>query len=125
MDVAAALADPARSRIVELLSGGERGAGELAGIAAAEFGISQPATSRHLRILREAGLVAARVDGTRRIYALAPDGLDALEAWVARLRAAWAGPMLALETEIARGRRAAGDATSTDRTTRTTRGGAA
>jgi len=103
MEIAAALADPVRVRLVEMLASGEHAAGELAASAARAFGISQPATSRHLRVLREAGLVVARADGTRRIYSLADDALDGLDEWVARLRTLWAGPMLALETEIARG----------------------
>ena len=68
MSAFAALADPTRRTIVELLSEGERSAGELA----AEFETSRPAVSRHLRVLREHGLVSAREHGRRRLYALEP-----------------------------------------------------
>jgi DNA-binding transcriptional ArsR family regulator len=71
--------------------------------------ISQPAVSQHLKVLREAGLVSVRAEGTRRVYALDPAGLDAARAWLARL-ADPLGPFLqpldALATELARGRRA-------------------
>ncbi|MCI0158314.1 metalloregulator ArsR/SmtB family transcription factor [Leifsonia shinshuensis] len=81
MDGLEAVGDPVRRRFVELLAHGEHTAGELAEHAADEFGISQPATSRHLRVLREAGVVASRVDGQRRVYALDPDGLRQAAAW--------------------------------------------
>ncbi|HEY8719762.1 metalloregulator ArsR/SmtB family transcription factor, partial [Pengzhenrongella sp.] len=70
MQVMDALGDPVRRRLVELLSAGERSAGTLADAVGAEFGISQPATSRHLRVLREVGMVASAVDGQRRLYSL-------------------------------------------------------
>ncbi len=100
-----ALADPARRRIVEVLGSGERAAGELTGLAETEFGLSQPATSRHLRILREAGLVRTRAEGARRLYALDPDALREIDEWLGQFRSLWATALAALETEVARGRR--------------------
>ena len=80
--------------------------------------ISQPAVSQHLKVLREAGLVTVRAEGTRRFYALDGDGLDAAEGWLAHLRdpmAAFAQPLDALATEVARGRRAARRAATSSR----------
>jgi DNA-binding transcriptional ArsR family regulator len=68
--------------------------------------VSRPAISRHLRVLREAGLVSARADGKRRLYALDPRPLRELDAWLAPYRDLWAQRLDALDTEIARGRRA-------------------
>ena len=67
--------------------------------------IARPGVSRHLRILREAGLVAVRQDAQRRIYSLRPEPLSALDAWLAPYRDAWERRFLALHTEVARGRR--------------------
>ena len=73
-----ALGDPTRRRIFERLRGGPLAVGELA----AELPVSRPAVSQHLRVLREAGLVADRKEGTRRLYELAPEGLAELHDWV-------------------------------------------
>jgi DNA-binding transcriptional ArsR family regulator len=101
-----ALADPVRRAIVERLADGEVGAGEIA----AAFPISRPAISRHLRVLREAGLVTSRVAGQQRIYALDRRPLAELDAWLERFRPLpTAGPasrLDALDTEMHRGRRA-------------------
>lgn len=105
MDGLEAVGDPVRRRFVELLARGERTAGELAALAAEEFGITQPAASRHLRVLRESGVVAARVDGQRRVYALEPAGLDEAAAWFEGLAAFWEQRLDALGTELVRGRR--------------------
>ena len=102
MEALAALADPTRRRLVALLADGERSAGDLAG----RFAVSRPAISRHLRVLREAGLVTARADGRRRLYALDPRPLRELDDRLARYRDLWAQRLDALDTEIARGRRA-------------------
>ena len=102
MPVFAALADPTRRRLLELLAAGERSAGELA----AEFGISRPGVSRHLRVLREAGLVRARGDGQRRLYSVDPTPLAEVAEWLAPWRAFWAQRLDALDTEVRRGRRA-------------------
>jgi len=102
VEALAALADPTRRQIVALLAAGEQGAGELAG----HFPVTRPAISRHLRVLREAGLVTARVDGRRRLYALDPRPLRELDDWLEPYRDLWARRLDALDTEIARGRRA-------------------
>jgi DNA-binding transcriptional ArsR family regulator len=96
-----ALADPTRRRIVELLVDGERSAGALA----AEFTVSRPAVSRHLRVLRETGLVQTREIGTSRLYSLDPAPLQELDAWLARYRGFWAQRLDALETQLRRARR--------------------
>ena len=102
MEALAALADPTRRELLRLLSDGERSAGELAG----PFSVSRPAISRHLRVLHEAGLVRARTEGKRRLYALDPRPLRELDDWLAPYRDLWAQQLDALDTEIARGRRA-------------------
>jgi DNA-binding transcriptional ArsR family regulator len=104
-----ALGDPTRRQILELLAGGERPAGALVEALQASAAISQPAVSQHLKVLREAGLVSARAEGTRRLYALDEAGLEAARAWLARLAdrlQPFAQPLDALATEVARGRRA-------------------
>ena len=80
------LGDPVRRRILELLAGGERAAGELGAVVQDEFGISQPAVSQHLRVLREAGFAQVRVEGTRRLYAADPARLREADDWLRRLR---------------------------------------
>jgi DNA-binding transcriptional ArsR family regulator len=99
--VFAALADPTRRRLLELLAAGERSAGSLAG----EFGISRPGVSRHLRVLREAGLVRCRDDGPRRVYSLDPGPLAEVEEWLGPWRGFWAQRLDALDTEVRRERR--------------------
>ncbi|GJM37000.1 MAG: transcriptional regulator [Acidimicrobiales bacterium] len=73
-----ALHDPTRRRVLELMRSGERSVRELTD----ELDISQPAVSQHLRVLREAELVAVRPQGARRLYRINPDGLSAVRAWV-------------------------------------------
>ena len=102
MDALSALADPTRRELLALLTGDERSAGELA----ARFPVSRPAISRHLRVLREAGLVTCRTEGKRRLYALDPFPLRELDHWLEPYRRFWAQRLDALDTEIARGRRA-------------------
>ena len=99
------LGDPVRRRILELLSTGERSSGEISSTIQAEFGISQPGVSQHLRVLREAGFADVRAEGTRRLYAVNPEPLREVDAWLTPFRAFWAPRLDALETEIARGRR--------------------
>ena len=82
MDRFEALGDPTRRRIVELLAGGEQTAGDVA----REFAVSRPAVSRHLRVLREAGIASARSEAQRRVYRLEPKPLAEMEAWLARYR---------------------------------------
>src|SRR6476469_2350085 len=97
-----ALADPTRRELLALLARGELAAGELAD----RFPVSRPAISRHLRVLREAGLVHSRTDGKRRLDALDPQPLRELDDWLEPYRDLWAQRLDALDTEIARGRRA-------------------
>jgi len=80
-----AVADPIRRQVVELLAQGERSAGELG----ERFPIAQPSMSRHLRVLREAGLVTVHADATRRIYSLNPRTLEEIERWAARHLEMW------------------------------------
>ena len=102
MEALAALADDTRRRIVELLAEQDLPAGDIA----SRFATTRPAVSRHLRVLREAGLVSSRVQGQQRIYRLDPAGLQEIEHWLTRCRAFWSQRLDAFETEIARGRRA-------------------
>ncbi len=102
VETLAALADPTRRELVALLARGEVPAGELAG----HFPVSRPAISRHLRVLRDAGLVRVRADGQRRLYALDPRPLRELDDWLEPYRDLWAQRLDALDTEIARRRRA-------------------
>ena len=101
MNALEALADPTRRRIVELLADGERSAGEIA----SHFDAARPGVSRHLRVLREHGLVQTRADGQRRLYSLDPAPLEELDAWLARYRRFWTNRLDALDTEIRRRRR--------------------
>jgi DNA-binding transcriptional ArsR family regulator len=118
VSVLAALADPVRREIVELLAAGEMGAGEIA----ARFPVSRPAISRHLRVLREAGLVTDEVRAQRRVYRLERAPLALLDGWLDRFRPlpgrdtaphdevgralpGLAGRLDALDTELRRGRR--------------------
>ena len=96
MQAFAALADTTRRQIVELLAGGERSAGELAG----KFTLTQPAISQHLRALRDSGLVRVRRDAQRRMYSLDPRGLAEIDAWLSRYRAFWTTHLDALERAI-------------------------
>lgn len=96
MDTFAALADPTRRRIVELLGRGERSAGEIV----EEFDVSAPAISQHLKALRDAGLVQVRAEAQRRIYALDPAGLAEIDAWLEGVRRYWSRRLDALEREL-------------------------
>jgi DNA-binding transcriptional ArsR family regulator len=80
------LGDPVRRRILELLAGGERSAGALGAVLRPEFGITQPAVSQHLRVLRETGFVRVRPAGTSRLYAADPDRLREADDWLVHLR---------------------------------------
>jgi len=93
-----ALAEPNRRRILDLLRDGERPAGELVDALA----ISQPGVSKHLKLLREAGLVSMRAEGQRRLYRLERQGLSELEVWLAPYRRAWADRLDALEVHLER-----------------------
>lgn len=99
------LGDPVRRRILELLADGEQTAGALAAIIRAEFGISQPAVSQHLRVLRENGFLTVRLDGARRLYTVAPAPLREVAVWLERFQGVWSQHLDALATELARGKR--------------------
>jgi DNA-binding transcriptional ArsR family regulator len=96
-----ALAEPTRRRIIELLADGERSAGEIA----SHFSTSRPGISRHLRVLREHGLVRARGEAQRRLYSLDPTPLQELDQWLQRYRRFWVNRLDALDTEIHRRRK--------------------
>ncbi|OYN92689.1 ArsR/SmtB family transcription factor [Parenemella sanctibonifatiensis] len=105
MDAFTLLAEPVRRRIVELLADEARAAGEVGALVQGEFGISQPAVSNQLRVLREAGAVEVEARGSRRIYRLRAGALDELHEWTERYARFWPQRLDALETELARGRR--------------------
>jgi DNA-binding transcriptional ArsR family regulator len=91
-----ALADPTRRRIVEMLAQGQLPAGEIA----QRFDMSPPAVSQHLKMLKRAHLVRARVDAQRRIYELDPAGLSELEQWLGGIRQFWQVRLDALERQL-------------------------
>jgi DNA-binding transcriptional ArsR family regulator len=97
-----ALADPSRRTVLEMLRRSPATAGELADV----LPIARPGVSRHLRVLREAGLVTVRQDAQRRIYTLRPDALREVDDWLENYRALWQHRLDALHTEIARGKKA-------------------
>ncbi len=99
------LADPVRRRLLELLAGGERSAGDLGAVVQAEFGISQPAVSHQLRVLREAGFATVRAQGARRLYCVEPEPMREVDAWIDPYRRFWDQRLDALSTELARGKR--------------------
>ncbi|GAA3163884.1 metalloregulator ArsR/SmtB family transcription factor [Nonomuraea salmonea] len=99
------LGDPVRRRILELLATGELSSGEVTAVIRREFGISQPAVSQHLRVLRDSGFASVRAEGTRRLYAVEPGPLREIDAWLERFRAFWDQRLDALATELARGKR--------------------
>lgn len=99
------LGDPVRRRILELLAEGEQASGAISHIIQAEFGITQPAVSQHLRVLRDSGFATVRPEGTRRLYAVRADALRDVDEWLDRFRRFWAPPLDALATEVARGAR--------------------
>jgi DNA-binding transcriptional ArsR family regulator len=99
------LGDPVRRRILELLADGERTAGRVGEAVAEEFGITQPAVSQHLKVLREHGFVSVRPEGTRRLYAVRAEPFELLDDWLDRFRRFWTPHLDALATEIARGKR--------------------
>ena len=90
------LAEPHRRHILDLLRDGERSVNELV----LGLGLSQPGVSKHLRVLREAGLVRARVDGQRRLYALRPRPLTELDEWLEPYRRLWGDRLDALEQHL-------------------------
>jgi DNA-binding transcriptional ArsR family regulator len=105
------LGDPVRRRILELLADGELTAGAISQTVQDEYGISQPAVSQHLRVLRESGFATVRPEGTRRLYSVEPAPLREVEVWLDRFRRFWTPPLDALATELVRGRRQSGTET--------------
>ncbi|GGO62765.1 ArsR/SmtB family transcription factor [Nonomuraea cavernae] len=99
------LGDPIRRRILELLADGELSSGEVTAVIRREFGISQPAVSQHLRVLRDNGFATVRAEGTRRLYAVEPGPLQEVDLWLERFRGFWEQRLDALATELARGKR--------------------
>lgn len=96
-----ALADGSRRTMLEALRQGEATAGELAAL----LPIARPGVSRHLRVLREAGLVEVREEAQRRVYRLRPEPLAEVDSWLGRYRLLWQQRLHALHTEVARGKR--------------------
>jgi DNA-binding transcriptional ArsR family regulator len=96
-----ALADESRRTVLEILRSHPASAGELAEV----IPIARPGVSRHLRVLREAGLVEVRQEAQRRIYSLRPEALMDVDAWLSDYRALWQSRLDALQTEIARGKK--------------------
>ncbi len=103
------LGDPVRRRILELLSEREHSSGEVVGVIAAEFGISQAGVSQHLKVLRESGFAQVRPEGTRRVYVLDATPLRDIDDWLTRFRVFWPVKLEALATEIARGKKQRGE----------------
>ena len=99
------LGDPVRRRILELLADGEQTSGAVTAVVREEFGISQPSVSQHLKVLRDNGFTTVRAEGTRRLYAVRPEPLQDVDAWLTPFRRFWTPRLAALATEIARGRR--------------------
>jgi DNA-binding transcriptional ArsR family regulator len=99
------LGDPVRRRILEMLVDGELSAGEIGAVIQDEFGISQPAVSQHLRVLREHGFASVRPEGTRRLYAVQPEGPREASQWLSAFERFWQPRLDALGTELARGKR--------------------
>lgn len=99
------LGDPVRRRILELLLDQERSSGEVVTVIREEFGISQPAVSQHLRVLRENGFARVRAEGARRLYAIEAAPLQDVDRWLQPFREFWGQRLDALGTELARGRR--------------------
>jgi DNA-binding transcriptional ArsR family regulator len=99
------LGDPVRRRILELLAGGEQTSGAITVVIQQEFGISQPGVSQHLKVLRDNGFATVRAEGTRRLYAVDPGPLKAVDDWLGPFRRFWTGRLDALGTELARGKR--------------------
>ncbi len=97
MDTFTALADPTRRHIIELLAAREQSFGELAD----RFEMSRPAVSQHLKVLRDADIVASRPDAQRRVYRLNDGALDELEQWITSVRRFWSGALSELEKVLA------------------------
>lgn len=109
------LGDPVRRRILELLADGELASGAVVAVIQREFGISQPAVSQHLRVLRDNGFATVRAEGTRRLYSVDSTPLQEIDEWLERFRRFWSQHLDALATELARGKRERARARHADR----------
>lgn len=96
MNAFGVLAQPQRRQILDALLDGERPVNELV----ERLGMSQPSVSKHLRVLRDAGMVAVRVDAQRRLYRVEPSALAEIDAWLAPYRALWSGSLDRLERHL-------------------------
>ena len=99
------LGDPVRRRILELLADGELASGAISVVVQAEFGITQPAVSQHLKVLRDSGFATVRPQGARRLYAMDAAPLQEVDAWLDHFRRFWEQRLDSLATELARGKR--------------------
>ena len=99
------LGDPVRRRILELLAEGELTSGAITAVVQAEFGISQPAVSQHLKVLRDSGFASVRPEGARRVYSVEPTPFRTVDDWLDPFRRFWDQRLDSLATELARGRR--------------------
>ena len=99
------LGDPVRRRILELLADGELPSGAITAVVQAEFGISQPAVSQHLKVLRDSGFATVRPEGARRLYAVDAEPFHELDDWLDHFRRFWGQRLDSLATELARGKR--------------------
>src|SRR6188768_284333 len=99
------LGDPVRRRILELLAEGELTSGSIGAVVQAEFHISQPAVSQHLKILRDSGFATVRPEGARRLYAVEAAPLHEVDLWLDPFRRFWDQRLDSLATELARGKR--------------------
>ncbi len=99
------LGDPVRRRILELLADGELASGKITSVVQAEFGISQPAVSQHLKVLRESGFATVRPEKTRRLYAVDAAPFQELDDWLDPFRRFLEQRLDSLATELARGKR--------------------
>ena len=99
------LGDPVRRRILELLADGELSSGAITEVIQAEFGISQPAVSQHLKVLRDSGFATVRPQGARRLYAVDAPPFRELDEWLDHFRGFWEQRLDSLATELARGKR--------------------
>jgi DNA-binding transcriptional ArsR family regulator len=98
------LGDPVRRRILELLADGELSSGGITAVVQAEFGISQPAVSQHLKVLRDSGFTTVRPEGTRRVYAVDAARFRELDDWLDHFGRFWDQRLDSLATELARGK---------------------
>jgi DNA-binding transcriptional ArsR family regulator len=99
------LGDPIRRRILELLADGELTSGAITAVVQAEFGITQPAVSQHLKVLRDSGFATVRPDGARRLYAVDAGPFRQLDDWLDHFRRFWDQRLDSLATELARSTR--------------------